>query len=173
MTALNTTKNTDTAPAEAFTIDTEQKAAWVLRKIRTIQDEREAIKAATAERLEQLDADENSLMARFAEPLRVWAEGEAERRRRKTVTLPLAGASLTFRSVAASVVVQDKKTAAEVAVSLGYTKPATADLTAYKDAAVEALEKCGELLPGCAISEARESFGISFPKKGDKTTTAE
>lgn len=155
----------------AFVIEDEKSASWLVRELRKIEDEEQAVKAATAERLEQLESDRARLMHLYGDQLRQWAEGEAKTRRRKTVTLPLAGASLTFRSVAASVVVEDLDAADPVARSLMYMKPATIDLAAYRKASAESLETRGRLLPGCKLIPAHESFSISFPAK-DRSSAA-
>lgn len=164
-----------TANGETFTIQDERSAVWLLRKLRAIHAEREAIKAATAQRLHELDADENRLNHLYSDQLQTWAREESQRRRRKTVTLPLAGASVAFRSSPAHLEIENTVTASEIAITLGLTKPVAADLTAYKKAAEKALEERGELLPGVAMTEACDTFAIRFAtaKNSGQDTTEE
>lgn len=161
-------KETQTDAPERFAIDSEAKAAWYLGKLRAIESEKDAIKAATGERLAQLDADAQGLRDRFQSELEAWAKGESERRRRKTITLPLAGASVAFRTVGASLTLSDRLKAADVALTLGFQTQPAADLTAYQKHAAKVFEETGELLPGMDRTEARESFSIAFGGKGTK-----
>lgn len=65
--------NTNPAPndeKEAFSITDERSAVWYLRKIRQIGEEREAIKAATAQRLHELDVDQKRLEHLYSDQLR-------------------------------------------------------------------------------------------------------
>ena len=75
--------------------------------------------------------------------------------------------TLAFRSVPARLEIADAQAAADVALTLGLVKPASADLTAYKKRAEEALRETGELLPGVALTEARESLSVKVPGGGD------
>jgi hypothetical protein len=160
---------------EAFIIDSEDKATWYARKLKAIHDEREAIKAATAARIAELDADERSLRARFDSQLESWAMGETERRRRKTITLPLAGVALKFRAVAGKIT--ESKDAgqvrAEIAVTLGFMTEPTApapDVKRYAAHARQQFEEHGEILPGFEFTEARNAFTVDLaPKRGDAT----
>lgn len=61
----------------------------------------------------------------------------------------------------------DPSAVAEVALTLGLVKPASADLMAYKKRAEEALRETGELLPGVALTEVRESFSVKVAGGGD------
>ena len=124
-----------------FHIADEHSATWLARKLRQIEEEKAAVAAATARRLEELDADRAKLERRYLPELEAWARQEAERRHRKSVTLPLAGVVLSFRTVPAKparLVVADKTDAADTALLLGHAKQ-VADLDAYLAAAQEAL----------------------------------
>lgn len=147
---------------ERFTIDNEKAASWLLSKLRAIEDEKSAIEEATRQRLDELTADYNRLMNRFGGELENWAQGERETRHRKTITLPLAGASLAFRTVPARVELAD--TASEIAATLGFMKAPTPDLSAFRKHAEEQLKETGELIPGVTMREAEERFYIKMPK---------
>lgn len=157
-----------TAPTEGdatterprFEITDEKSAVWYLRKLRGIEEEQDAIRAATAQRLAELDADQKRLEHLYSDQLTAWARTEIERRRRKTITLPLAGMAISFRTAPARVEIEDRATAEDVARSLGYLKPAAPDLAGYRAAAVEALEARGELLPGCRLVEGAERVSV-------------
>ncbi len=147
---------------EGFHIDSESSAAWLLRKLRQISEERDAVREATDQRLRELDADYSRLLGRFGGELEAWARQEAETRHRKTITVPLAGCSVAFRTNAARLL--DTEEAGEIAITLGFTKAPTPDLIAYRKHAQAHLEATGELLPGVVLTEARESFSIRLPK---------
>ena len=151
-----------TEKPEGFHITDESSAVWLLRKLRGLEEEQDAIKAATAQRIEELTADKNRLIGRFGAELEAWARQEAEARRRKTITVPLAGCSVAFRANPSRL--ETTEEAGEIAITLGFTKAPAPDLTAYRKHAQAHLEATGELLPGLVMTEARESFGIRFPK---------
>jgi hypothetical protein len=168
-------KETPTDPAEKkpFEITDESGATWYARKLKQLHDERESIRAATATRIAELDADERSLRARFDTQLESWALGETERRR-KTITLPLAGVSLRFRAVAGKLT--ETKDAgqvrAEVAQTLGFmTEPSlpAPDVKRYAAHARAHFEETGEVLPGFEFTDPRQSFAIDFStiRRGD------
>jgi hypothetical protein len=167
----NPTEAPETAP-ERFTIDSESAAAWYLRKLGTIDSEIEAIKAATLQRVEELQADRAGLERRFGGELEAWAREEAERRRRKTVTVPLAGMAVSFRTVAPRLEIEPQK-ATEIAFTLGFVTPPgepVADLGAFKAHAEKVFGETGELLPGVRRTEERESVKvgpIKPPKRGE------
>ena len=141
-----------------FRVTDESSACWVLRRLAAIEAEAALVKAQAARRIEELAADRNRLLARFSSELEAWARQEAQRRRRRSVTLMYG--TLAFRSVPARLEIADAQAAADVALTLGLVKPASADLAAYRKRAEEALGETGELLPGVALVEARESFSV-------------
>lgn len=169
-------KETPTETSEAkkpFEIIDDQTATWYARKLKAIHDERSAIKAATLARIAELDTDERGLRTKFDSQLESWAMGESERRRRKTITLPLAGVALKFRQVPGRLIeTKDGGTVrAELAATLNFftepTVPAP-DVKRYATHARQQFEQHGEILPGFEFTEARQSFTIDFtPKKGD------
>lgn len=57
-------ENTTPTPKDeaiSFSVCDEKSATWFLRKLRIISEEKDAIKAATAQRLAELEADEARL----------------------------------------------------------------------------------------------------------------
>ena len=165
--------DTPTPKGADFRIDSESAATWYVGKLRRIEQERAAIKAATTERLRQLDASEARLKGRFDADLKLWAQEQVKERRRKSITLPLAGATVSLREVPESVTYsedpQAKAALAEIAISSGFVKT-TADLTAYKKHGAEWLKETGELLPGLTIRERSEALSIKF---GEEKATPE
>ena len=149
-------KETD-APAP-FVIDDENKAEWALGKMAAIESEKARVKAQFAdikaradERINQLETDLRSLHSRFDEPLRAWAEGEATRRKRQTVTL--MNGSIVFRNEKARMFIADQEAAfvhARTAYPNAIKRTAPVEPTDYLDAAayIAAAEASGELLPG-------------------------
>lgn len=163
-----------TETTERFAITDESSAGWYLRKLRTIEEEQEAIRAATAARLAELESDRRQLEHLFGDQLTQWARAEAERRRRKTITVPLAGMAVAFRTAPARLEIDDPTTAEDVARSLGYLKPAAVDLAAYRKAAQDALETRGELLPGCRMTDAAERVSVRrIDPKGESAAPPE
>ena len=150
----------DTEATERFTITDEKSATWYLRKLAAIEAEAEAIRAATAQRLAELASDRARLEHLFGSQLEAWARQEAECRRRRTVTLPLAGACIALRRVPSRLEMIDREAAADVALTLGMLKPPAADLLAYAEHARVHFEATGELLPGVGRSEERERVSI-------------
>lgn len=155
-------EETTTEKPEGFHITDEASATWLLRKLRANQEERDAIKAATAQRLRELDSDDTSLMGRFGAELENWARGEAEKRRRKSITLPLAGCGVAFRVSPARLDLDEN--ALEIAATLGMMKPASPDLVAFRKHAQVQLEKFGEVVPGAVLRPAEEKFRVVLPK---------
>ena len=160
-----------------FHIDSESTATWLLTKVRQIEEEQEAIKAATAQRLSELTADRERLMGRFSAELEAWARSESEKRRRKTITLPLAGYAVSFRAVPSRLVVESEAdaitTARAVAPELVSVETREIfDKAGFLAYAKTKLEETGELLPGLAVTEEKESFSVK-PVKAGKAGTEE
>jgi hypothetical protein len=157
--------DTPTPKGADFRIDSESAATWYVGKLRRIEQERAAIKAATAERLRQLDASEARLKGRFDADLKLWTQDQAKERRRKSITLPMAGATVSLRDVPEAVTYsedpQAKTALAEIAITAGFVK-ISADLAGYKKYGADVLQKTGELLPGLTIRERSESLSIKF-----------
>jgi hypothetical protein len=159
---------------ERFTITSEKDAVWLLTKLRKIAEDRDAIKAATTQRVAELDADENQLKHLYEEQLKAWAAGESEKRRRQTITVPLAGMQVAFRKTAAALFVADPVKAAEEAMARGLVKT-TPDLSSYRAEAEAWLEQTGDILPGFDRKPEGQSFSWRPIKagKGAEATEAE
>lgn len=93
----------DTTEAERFTIDSAERADWLLKRLMHLDAEKATVEAMAAQRVEELEADKNRLMARFGGELEAWARTEAEKRHRQTITLMYGAVS--FRKVAARLTV--------------------------------------------------------------------
>jgi hypothetical protein len=157
-----TTRPTETTTERPrFEITDQRSAEWYVRRLRQIEEDAAAVRAATAQRLSELEADRARLASAYGSQLEAWARAEAERRRRRTITLPTAGAQITLRRVPARLEIGDTASAAEVAASLGFVKPAPVDLPAYRAHAVQVLEDTGELLPGCRMTEEAERVTVA------------
>ena len=159
---MKETQETPTGAPERFQITDEASAAWYLRKLGAIDGEIEAIRAATLQRVEELQSDRARLEGRFGAELEAWARQESEKRRRRTVTVPLAGMAVSFRTVAPRLELEPMK-AAEVAFTLGFVTPPgvpVADLRAFQAHAQSHFDATGELLPGVRRTEERESVKV-------------
>jgi hypothetical protein len=105
--------------------------------------------------------------------------GESERRRRKTVTLPLAGVALKFRAVAGRLIeAKDGGTVrAEIAATLGFMTEPTApapDVKRYAAHARQQFDATGEILPGFEFTEPKNAFTVDLnPSKGKEAEASE
>ena len=72
------------ARGDRFTITDERGAVWYLRKLRAIEEEQDAVRSATEQRLAELDSDRRRLEYTFGQQLEQWAREEAQRRRRRS-----------------------------------------------------------------------------------------
>ena len=109
-------------------------------------------------------------MAHFGAELENWARGEAEVRRRKTITLPLAGCSVAFRTSPARLELSED--ALEIAATLGMMKEPAPDLVAFRKHAQTLLETTGEVIPGVVLKEAEERFKVVLPKAKESAQEA-
>jgi phage host-nuclease inhibitor protein Gam len=155
---------TDTVQKPEFHIDSEAKANWLLGKLADIEAEKARIKVQADQRTKELDSDRESLLCRFSEELEAWSRQEAERRRRRTVTL-MQG-SVSFRIIPASIKVgeyTDALTTARAVCPTAVQTATTLDKKAFVDFARNHFETTGELLPGVERTTEREAFTVKFP----------
>lgn len=158
------TTGTDGASTKPeFRIDSAEKADWLLRKLLHIDAEKATIEAMAAQRVKELEADRAQLLARFGSELEAWARGEAETRRRQTVTLSYG--SVSFRKVPARLTITSEADALTTARAVLPQAIRTEtrelfDKDAYLAHAKATLESTGELLPGIETTEERTSFSI-------------
>ena len=157
---MNTTNET-TDTNEAFRIDSEERANWYARKLATIEAERARVKAQAAKIVAQLDSDEAGLRDRFEAEAREWARAELAKRGNRRRSLTLLQGTFAFRAVPATLRVDDVAAALNTAASLGAVR---VDTAAYRQAAIDARNATGELLPGCVVVPPSEHFGVSFGK---------
>jgi hypothetical protein len=160
---------TTTAEKPRFCIDSQFTADWLLRKLANIEAEKERVKIYARTRCAELEADAARLESQFGEQLKQWATEEAERRRRKSVTLP--NGVLSFRTTGPRLILADVDTAAEYAASQNFATKTVLDSAAYRDAAEKHFTETGEVLPGIERTEGGESFSIRFPKSAKDTGT--
>jgi phage host-nuclease inhibitor protein Gam len=166
--AFGAPEEVPTGQKTAFVIDSEQGASWFVGKIAEKEELKARIKAQAAQRVLEIDADIARLKNLYDTQLFAWAQEEATRRRRKTITLPLGTVKIT--TVPAHVKITDKESALEHAQTLGegfFSLVPTLDTTAYAKHAEEVLEKDGIVPAGCDFIPAREniSYGVAKPKE--------
>lgn len=152
---------TEAQDKERFTIDSAERADWLLKKLMHLDAEKATVEAMAAQRIEELEADRNRLLARFGGELENWARTEAETRRRQTVTLSYG--SVSFRKVASRLTVTseaDAITTARAVLPQAIQTVERFDKAAYLAHAKATLETTGELLPGIETTEERTSFSI-------------
>ncbi len=154
----------ETKQKAPFVIDTEAKVNWYLGIKANNAAEVARIKAQTAQRVRELEADAAALDARFLADVQDWAEGERTRRRRQTLTLQQG--TLAFRACSASLRIVDEGTAfmfADTEAPHLLKVRRDVDTSAFLKAAEKWLAETGECLPGVERVNARESFAVTFP----------
>ncbi len=119
------------------------------------------VKSQAAQIIAQLDADEKSLRARFEAEAREWARAELAKRGNRRRSLTLLQGTFAFRTVPATLRVDDTAAALNIAVEVGAVK---VDADAYRRHAVDTLKATGEILPGCVPVGEREHFSVRFGK---------
>jgi|GEM_PF-4960777 hypothetical protein len=160
------TTNDEESPLAPFRVKDSASADWVLSKIAAIDAEKALIQAQAEQRIKELDADRERLLFRFSGELEAFARAEAEKRRRKTITL-LHG-SLSLRTSPARLTIadiQDAITTAKAILPEAVSTVEKLDTTAYRKYAESKLHETGEILPGCEITEASETFSIQTGSK--------
>jgi len=161
---------TTSAETERFTIDSEEKANWLLGKLANIRAEQARINAQAAKRNAELEADFNGLMGRFGADLETFARGEANRRKRRTVTL-MQG-TLAFRATPSRLVIEEMETAIITARAVAPETVTTEEVTrldrdAFLKRAAQIREETGEIIAGVKQTESSEAFSVKLP--GAKT----
>lgn len=163
---METTELMPTAPTEktAFHVTDEASAGWVVRKLAGIRAEQDRVKKQAEQRQAELKADYEALMYRFGGELEQFARAEADRRRRRTITL-LDG-SLCLRRQAARLVIADEEAAfceARTACPDAVQTITKLDATTYRKWAEEQIHTNGGEVPaGCAWMPEAETFAVKF-----------
>ena len=116
----------------------------------------------------QVDTDEKRLRDRFEAEAREWARAELAKRGNRRRSLALLQGTFAFRTVPATLRVDDTAAALNTAVSVGAVR---VDTAAYRAAALEARDATGELLPGVVIVPEHETFAVRFGKDTDTSAT--
>ena len=132
-----------------------------------------SINSRTAEAVARLRTDRAGLEHLYGAQLEEWARRQiaADPKERRSLILPHG--TVSFRAVPASVRLADPTSALIWARQhrpdlVKRTTREDVDTAAYQEIAAAALQRTGEILPGCACSEARESFRITFGRKADR-----
>ena len=154
-------------PKPAFRVDSEDSANWYLRRLATLESEKQRVQSQAALIVAQLQADAESLRFLYESDLQEWTRQELARRGNRRKSLALLQGTACFRTVPAALKISDPAAALAYAVSalpaaVG-TRP-TLDAEKYRAAANEAL-KTGQTLPGVESVPARETFAVKFGKE--------
>lgn len=150
---------------QPFVIDSEDKAAWVVDKMVEADQRIERLQAQFQARLSELRAERQRLDDRFGAELENWARGEAERRKRRSVTLSTG--TLAFRKVPGRLTIANAEDAQCGARQAGVDAFETREVflpAVYREAAQAHLEETGELLPGVELVPERDSFSVGVAK---------
>jgi hypothetical protein len=155
----------------AYVIDSEGAANWYLKKLTLWEAEKAILKAQYEQRVAEIDADKKRLEHLYQGQLEAWAREEAERRRRKTVTMPMG--TISFRTVPAHVKVIDAEAALafletfpaeSIHRNLIIPQPAKIDTKGYAALAEDHLNENGSLPGGCDYVPERENVSIKTAK---------
>lgn len=145
-----------------FRVTSEEKAAWVVNKLLTYDEQLARLDAQHAKMRAQLLARRDSFSAMFLAPLRQWAEANPPL---KGKTIHLLTGSLSFRRVKRSAKVVDPKAALRWAED---NLPEAIQVTVQKkpDAAYLAsyFESTGEIPDGVTILGDHDEFYVRAPK---------
>ena len=153
-------------PKPEFHIDSEEAANWLLRRLATIESEKQRVTMQAAQIVKQLEADAEGLRYIYEAELIEWTRQELAKKGNRRKSLALLQGTAQFRTVPAGVKISDANAALAYAVSslpeaVG-TRP-TLDMEKYRKAAQNALQN-GELLPGIEQTPEREAFSVKFGK---------
>jgi phage host-nuclease inhibitor protein Gam len=152
---------------EAFHIDSDQAAEWLLRRLANIAAEQARVQVQAAAIVAQLETDANRLRHLFEGELQEYCRQKlaAQGSRRRSCTF-LQG-TVSFRTVPPSVKVADPAAAliyARTAAPALVRSVVTLDTAGYRDQAAKHLRETGELLPGVDTTPEHETVRISFGK---------
>jgi phage host-nuclease inhibitor protein Gam len=139
-----------------------QGVEWFLRRMRQDSDEISTIKAMAASMIREIEARMQRREARHLPDVMEWTRQEIERQGGKTKSAKTFQGVCQFRTVASRLVISDEQQAMEHAQSIGCVNVSIAK-DEYLTLAEAAMQE-GNTLPGVAMTEARESFSIQFPK---------
>ena len=160
------------APAEAgrvdFHIDSENAANWYLRKLANIEAEKARVQSQAGLIVAQLDSEANGLRFCYEGELQEYVRRELVKKGSRRKSLILLQGTCQFRTVPAGVKLVDLASATHYAAcalpELVKMVP-TLDTLRYRSAALTALAKTAEVLPGCETTTERESFSVKFGGK--------
>lgn len=159
-----------TETAERFQITDMNGVQWYLKKqlekeaeLAAVRFELETITANCQKRIEEIESDKRGLEFLYAAQVREVARVEAERLHRKSVTTPYG--VLAFREQPGALQLTDRRTAADIALTLGMTTT-SADVSAYRKHAEKVFAETGEALPGFEYKPSEERFSIRQSKAG-------
>lgn len=157
-----------TETAERYQITDMDGVRWYLKKLLQKDTQAAALRAELATvtanyeaMIQQIEGDKTRLELLYAAQVREVARGEAEAQKHKSVTTPYG--VLSFREVPGGLRLTDRRTAADIALTLGMTTTAP-DVAAYKKHAQEHFERVGEVLPGFEYKASEERFSVSQSK---------
>jgi hypothetical protein len=154
----------EAAEATSFHITDDVGANWYLRKLANLEAEQRRVQAQAAAIVKQLEADAERLRYLYEAELQEYVRQKlaSAGSRRKSVHF-LQGAA-GFRTVPAAICVTDTLAALDYATLclLGAVKTQQVlDMARYR----KQVEETGELLPRVEVTEAYETFKVTFGKE--------
>src|SRR5579862_2500466 len=100
-----------TEQPEAFLIDTDERAEWLLRKLANLEAEKARVQAQAEQIVKQLDADAERLRFLFGAQLEEFCRRKIEQAGSRRKSVHFLQGSCCFRTVPASVKVTDSNAA--------------------------------------------------------------
>jgi hypothetical protein len=150
---------------EAFRIDSEDRANWLLCKLAGLDAEERRVKAQCETILKRVAAERSALEGRFGAELADWARQQIAGGKRRSLAL-LQG-TIAFRRVPGGLTIADRSAVAD---TVRLARPdlieqvvtERLDTTGARTWAEEVLRTTGEMLPGFEMREERESMSLRF-----------
>lgn len=148
-----------------FSVDSQEKLEWYLRKVGNLEAEKARVKAQAASILKGLDSDLASLQEHFGPQVEAFVMQELASRGGKTKTLKTLQGNCAFRTVPSRLVISDEEAAmreaAEYCPEALVTKTSL-DRAAFIAYAEKHASEDAEFVQGVEVVPERQSFSISF-----------
>jgi len=152
------------APAEPFTIHDEKSANWLLRKLATIESEKQRVQTNAATILAQLNSDADGLKYLYGAQIEAYCRSRLQETGDRRKSIQFLQGKCSFRTIPGALRITDSAAAlayAQECLPAAMTTVPTLDTAAYQQRA----ERTGELLPGLEFTPEHTSFALTFGKQ--------
>jgi hypothetical protein len=94
---------------EAFAIDSEEHANWLVQKVTAARQYAERVKKWAEQELRRAEREEETLMFLFGRQIETWAKSEIGNQNGRRKSLALPAGTLGYRKLAAKLVIDDEE----------------------------------------------------------------